>query len=199
MRPGGSRSSYASTSVDDLETWEEALDTKAIPRRDSCFAWKERFGSETRCSRGAERSTTRATRSGQLDGLPVSSLERLRVRHAGPAPDHLDVEAVGIVKGHDPHRLHVADVSVGRAFRLDAATDLAKRLLRRRQEGEVVEAATPEHRPRRGRQGRPLEDLEGMKDGGRADLEENVPDALLGHVERLRRIEDAFVERRQAV
>jgi hypothetical protein len=38
-----------------------------------------------------------------------------------------------------------------------------------------------------------------MQDGGRADLEEHVPDALLLHVERLRRVEDALVERRQTV
>jgi hypothetical protein len=36
-----------------------------------------------------------------------------------------------------------------------------------------------------------------MEDGGWADLEEDVPHALLGHVERLRRVEDALVERHQ--
>ena len=90
-------------------------------------------------------------------------------------------------------------ISVGGAFRLDAATDLAKRLLGRRQGPRSGQAATLEHRPGRGRQGRPLEDLEGMKNGGRANLEEDVPHALLGHVERLRRVEDALVKRRQAV
>jgi len=34
-----------------------------------------------------------------------------------------------------------------------------------------------------------------MEDRGWADLEEDVPHAHLGHVERLRRVEDALVER----
>src|SRR5215218_11084116 len=38
-----------------------------------------------------------------------------------------------------------------------------------------------------------------MKNGGRAYLEEDVTHALLGHIERLRRVENPLVELRQAV
>jgi hypothetical protein len=38
----------------------------------------------------------------------------------------------------------------------------------------VVEAAALEHGPGRARQGRPIEDLEGVKDRRAADLEEDV-------------------------
>jgi hypothetical protein len=38
-----------------------------------------------------------------------------------------------------------------------------------------------------------------MEDGGGTDREKDMPNALLGHIDGLRRVEDALVKRRQTV
>lgn len=83
--------------------------------------------------------------------------------------------------------------STRRRISENASSEVAKK-------GEVVQAASLKHRPGRGRYcRRTAEELERMQDRGRADLEEDVPEALLRHVQRLPRVEHALVERHEAV
>ncbi len=63
----------------------------------------------------------------------------------------------------------------------------------------MVEAPALEHRPRCVGQRAAVEKLERMQDGCRGDLEEDVPEALLGQVEGLPRAEHALVEGGQPV
>jgi NfeD-like C-terminal, partner-binding len=81
----------------------------------------------------------------------------------------------------------------------DAAPDLHKGLLGRGRQGEVVDAAALEHRSRGGWQRRPIEELERGQDRRGTYLQIDVPDALLGHVERLTGVEDALIESRETV
>lgn len=63
----------------------------------------------------------------------------------------------------------------------------------------MIQATPLEHRPRSRRQSRAVDDLERMQHRGRPELEEDVPYALLGHVERLLGVEDSPVERDKSV
>ncbi len=149
----------------------------------------------------ARGSGTRAReqRSAQVHSRPVLVAKRLGIPRAGLVPDHLDVEPIGVVEVHDPRRPRVTRGSGGRAFGFEATADLSERLLGGRQQSEMVEAAALEHRPGCRRQCRPVEDLERVKNGRGAHLQEDVPKTLLGQIERLLRLKHSFVEPREAV